>query len=262
MQNQVWWEEERGQEIKKKCGLFSFTCGTYIKEHTHESIWGVLEYEGDQQGAERAKYEQLYTRKCQIDTHYFVCYLKKELQKRHSTWCPFHTNELLGKLYCFHLFPARTCGSNLRGPSGVITSPNYPVQYEDNAHCVWVITTTDPDKVRLFHPHGYCQQPSLVSRLPGQWLTMASVHTPSPGHGIQPGCSTAPSGRPGKAIPSTGYPVLPHCWASLSHQTSLLHQPFPLAGVCPLLEALLLDRVTALTFQRGCQNKAAVVSPL
>eukprot|EP00062_Callorhinchus_milii_P009370 gi/632953198/ref/XP_007892273.1/ PREDICTED: CUB and sushi domain-containing protein 1 [Callorhinchus milii] len=42
---------------------------------------------------------------------------------------------------------ARTCGSNLRGPSGIITSPNYPVQYENNAHCVWVITTTDPEKI-------------------------------------------------------------------------------------------------------------------
>ncbi|KAG7265575.1 hypothetical protein CRUP_019243 [Coryphaenoides rupestris] len=41
----------------------------------------------------------------------------------------------------------RTCGSNLRGPRGLITSPNYPVQYENNAHCVWVITTLDTDKV-------------------------------------------------------------------------------------------------------------------
>ncbi|XP_072912857.1 CUB and sushi domain-containing protein 1-like [Hemitrygon akajei] len=42
---------------------------------------------------------------------------------------------------------ARTCGSNLHGPSGIITSPNYPVQYENNAHCIWVISTTDPDKI-------------------------------------------------------------------------------------------------------------------
>uniref|UniRef100_A0A3P9H2P8 CUB and Sushi multiple domains 1 n=1 Tax=Oryzias latipes TaxID=8090 RepID=A0A3P9H2P8_ORYLA len=41
----------------------------------------------------------------------------------------------------------RTCGSNLRGPKGVITSPNYPVLYESNAHCVWVITAMDPEKV-------------------------------------------------------------------------------------------------------------------
>ncbi|XP_039595033.1 CUB and sushi domain-containing protein 1-like [Polypterus senegalus] len=42
---------------------------------------------------------------------------------------------------------ARTCGSNLRGPKGAITSPNYPVQYENNAHCVWVVTAADPQKV-------------------------------------------------------------------------------------------------------------------
>nr|XP_057944796.1 CUB and sushi domain-containing protein 1-like isoform X2 [Doryrhamphus excisus] len=41
----------------------------------------------------------------------------------------------------------RTCGSNLRGPRGIITSPNYPVQYENNAHCVWVITALDSAKV-------------------------------------------------------------------------------------------------------------------
>ncbi|TKS70023.1 CUB and sushi domain-containing protein 1 [Collichthys lucidus] len=41
----------------------------------------------------------------------------------------------------------RTCGSNLRGPRGIITSPNYPVQYENNAHCVWVITAMDSGKV-------------------------------------------------------------------------------------------------------------------
>ncbi|XP_068442403.1 CUB and sushi domain-containing protein 1a isoform X2 [Clinocottus analis] len=41
----------------------------------------------------------------------------------------------------------RTCGSNLRGPKGVITSPNYPVQYENNAHCVWVITAMESRKV-------------------------------------------------------------------------------------------------------------------
>lgn len=52
------------------------------------------------------------------------------------------------KLWVF-FSAARTCGSNLRGPRGIITSPNYPVQYENNAHCVWVITAMDSGKVSL-----------------------------------------------------------------------------------------------------------------
>ncbi|KAM9605609.1 CUB and sushi domain-containing protein 2-like [Morphnus guianensis] len=45
------------------------------------------------------------------------------------------------------LFTARMCDMYLRGPSGVITSPNYPVQYDNNAYCVWVITALNPAKV-------------------------------------------------------------------------------------------------------------------
>lgn len=47
------------------------------------------------------------------------------------------------------LFTARMCDTYLRGPSGVITSPNYPVQYDNNAYCVWVITALNPAKVGL-----------------------------------------------------------------------------------------------------------------
>lgn len=67
-------------------------------------------------------------------------------------------------MVCLHLFPssflARTCGSNLRGPRGVITSPNYPVQYENNAHCVWVITAMDSGKVSSFSVQTIFQQGS------------------------------------------------------------------------------------------------------
>ncbi|GCB66982.1 hypothetical protein scyTo_0012084 [Scyliorhinus torazame] len=42
---------------------------------------------------------------------------------------------------------ARVCGAHLNGPTGVISSPNFPVQYDSDAHCVWVITASDPEKV-------------------------------------------------------------------------------------------------------------------
>ncbi|XP_069079880.1 CUB and sushi domain-containing protein 2 [Pleurodeles waltl] len=42
---------------------------------------------------------------------------------------------------------ARMCDAHMRGPSGVLTSPNFPVQYDNNVHCVWVITALNPAKV-------------------------------------------------------------------------------------------------------------------
>lgn len=47
------------------------------------------------------------------------------------------------------LSAARMCDAHLRGPSGIITSPNFPIQYDNNAHCVWIITALNPAKVRL-----------------------------------------------------------------------------------------------------------------
>ncbi|NWQ85945.1 CSMD3 protein, partial [Burhinus bistriatus] len=43
----------------------------------------------------------------------------------------------------------KTCGSNLQGPGGTFTSPNFPFQYDSNAQCVWVITAINTNKVRF-----------------------------------------------------------------------------------------------------------------
>ncbi|CAL8365302.1 unnamed protein product [Arctogadus glacialis] len=43
--------------------------------------------------------------------------------------------------------PMKTCGSSLQGPSGTFTSPNFPIQYESNAQCVWIITASNPNKM-------------------------------------------------------------------------------------------------------------------
>uniref|UniRef100_A0A8C2EC16 CUB and Sushi multiple domains 3 n=1 Tax=Cyprinus carpio TaxID=7962 RepID=A0A8C2EC16_CYPCA len=40
----------------------------------------------------------------------------------------------------------KTCGSNLQGPSGTFTSPNFPIQYESNSQCVWIITASNLNK--------------------------------------------------------------------------------------------------------------------
>uniref|UniRef100_A0A673LGJ5 CUB and sushi domain-containing protein 3-like n=1 Tax=Sinocyclocheilus rhinocerous TaxID=307959 RepID=A0A673LGJ5_9TELE len=41
----------------------------------------------------------------------------------------------------------KTCGSNLQGPSGTFTSQNFPIQYESNSQCVWIITASNLNKV-------------------------------------------------------------------------------------------------------------------
>ncbi|XP_059810214.1 CUB and sushi domain-containing protein 2-like [Hypanus sabinus] len=50
---------------------------------------------------------------------------------------------------------ARVCGAHLNGPTGVISSPNFPVQYDSDAHCIWVITASDPDKVLRYRENVY-----------------------------------------------------------------------------------------------------------
>ncbi|KAJ8409833.1 hypothetical protein AAFF_G00218920 [Aldrovandia affinis] len=40
----------------------------------------------------------------------------------------------------------KTCGSNLQGPAGTFMSPNFPIQYESNSQCVWIITASNPNK--------------------------------------------------------------------------------------------------------------------
>uniref|UniRef100_A0A672FG54 CUB and sushi domain-containing protein 1-like n=1 Tax=Salarias fasciatus TaxID=181472 RepID=A0A672FG54_SALFA len=58
------------------------------------------------------------------------------------------------------------CGGQLRGPNGVITSPNYPVQYDNNANCTWVITATDiSKKFPPQGPHSHFQDPLFLFTL-------------------------------------------------------------------------------------------------
>ncbi|CAB1320299.1 unnamed protein product [Coregonus sp. 'balchen'] len=41
------------------------------------------------------------------------------------------------------------CGGTLRGQSGVITSPNYPGEYSNNADCTWTVLAEPGDTIAL-----------------------------------------------------------------------------------------------------------------
>lgn len=61
--------------------------------------------------------------------------------------CCQSTFNFLFSVFCVSDFAVKTCGSNLQGPSGTFTSPNFPIQYESNSQCVWIITASNPNKV-------------------------------------------------------------------------------------------------------------------
>lgn len=41
------------------------------------------------------------------------------------------------------------CGGTLRGQSGVITTPNYPTEYNNNADCTWTVLAEPGDTIAL-----------------------------------------------------------------------------------------------------------------
>ncbi|KAJ8334650.1 hypothetical protein SKAU_G00402890, partial [Synaphobranchus kaupii] len=80
-------------------------------------------------------------------TVHFSCDEGYELQGSKSITCLRVTDSYVGWSDDRPICRAPMCGGQLRGPSGVITSPNFPVQYDNNANCTWVITTADLSKV-------------------------------------------------------------------------------------------------------------------
>lgn len=41
------------------------------------------------------------------------------------------------------------CGGTLRGQSGMITTPNYPAEYNNNADCTWTVLAEPGDTIAL-----------------------------------------------------------------------------------------------------------------
>uniref|UniRef100_A0A671RP15 CUB and sushi domain-containing protein 2-like n=1 Tax=Sinocyclocheilus anshuiensis TaxID=1608454 RepID=A0A671RP15_9TELE len=80
-------------------------------------------------------------------TVHFSCDEGYELQGSKSITCLRVTDSYVGWSDDRPICRAPMCGGQLRGPSGIITSPNFPVQYDNNANCTWIITTSDPSKV-------------------------------------------------------------------------------------------------------------------
>ncbi|KPP67001.1 CUB and sushi domain-containing protein 1-like, partial [Scleropages formosus] len=79
-------------------------------------------------------------------TVYFSCDDGYELQGSKSITCFPVMDSYVGWSDSPPVCKAPSCGGQLHGPSGTIASPNFPVQYDNNANCSWVVTATDTSK--------------------------------------------------------------------------------------------------------------------
>lgn len=73
---------------------------------------------------------------------------KKEIESSLMIFC--FPNDMLGCIYLVICIPSIvSCFFNFTTPSGVLLSPNYPQEYGNNMHCVWLIITNPESRINL-----------------------------------------------------------------------------------------------------------------
>lgn len=58
----------------------------------------------------------------------------------------YHCDQLF---YFFKTLAEGACGGTLRGTSGIISSPHFPSEYDNNADCTWTILAEPGDTIAL-----------------------------------------------------------------------------------------------------------------
>lgn len=63
------------------------------------------------------------------------------------------------------------CGGILSSPNGVITSPNYPNDYNHNDACAWLISAPDGNQIKVCTITHFCNVLSQMDDLLNQKTT-------------------------------------------------------------------------------------------